>query len=164
MSQVLFYKSMRSVYLFVFLEEYYHCEHYCFPNYPGFLAFSSSIVGGKKVNWLISNCSWWAFVFVQPHSEHHPEEPGGPVPLTGQARGCWDPGGVRCEVSQAGQLHFLNWRWPNFCMQITDQFLFFVKFTNMYPVLGQQISWYFFPSLYIAMDPEQHSKWFVSNW
>lgn len=39
----------------------------------------------------------------------------------------------------------------------------FVIFTNMYPVLGQQISWYFFPFLYIAMDPEQHSKWFVSN-
>lgn len=34
----------------------------------------------------------------------------------------------------------------------------------MSPVWGQQISQYFFPFLYIAMDPEQHSKCFVLNW
>lgn len=48
---------------------------------------------------------WLFHLFsAQPNGEHHPEEPGGPVPPPGQAGGCRDPGGVRREVSQAGAL------------------------------------------------------------
>lgn len=99
------------------------------------------------------------YVCVQSYSEHHPQEPGCSLPPTGQAWGCWNPGRMRSEISQAGLQPFL---WIN-CLVL--QAFHFLVFFLIYWLSGlQNLMTFLSPFFCISVDPEQHSKWFTFKW